>query len=236
MVQELEQIKNEYNPDALWFVDDVFTISHKWLTSFRDELRKKDILIPYECITRADRMNEEVIKMLKETGCFRVWIGAESGSQRVIDLMDRRVDVNQVRDMIKLTKQYGIQTGTFIMLGYPGETEADIEETIQHLKESDPDHFTITVAYPIKGTELYQEVEATQTPDLDWTTTTDRQIDFERMYSRKYYDYAVTRVISEVNYFKARNKNQNKSAIKLKMKSAMAKMAMNWQKLTFNIL
>jgi anaerobic magnesium-protoporphyrin IX monomethyl ester cyclase len=236
VVQELEQIKNEYNPDALWFVDDVFTISHKWLTSFRDELRKKDILIPYECITRADRMNEEVIKMLKETGCFRVWIGAESGSQRVIDLMDRRVDVNQVRDMIKLTKQYGIQTGTFIMLGYPGETEADIEETIQHLKESDPDHFTITVAYPIKGTELYQEVEATQTPDLDWTTTTDRQIDFERMYSRKYYDYAVTRVISEVNYFKARNKNQNKSAIKLKMKSAMAKMAMNWQKLTFNIL
>lgn len=236
VVQELEQIKNDYNPDALWFVDDVFTISHKWLTSFRDELLKKDILIPYECITRADRMNEEVIKMLKETGCFRVWIGAESGSQRVIDLMDRRVDVNQVRDMIKLTKKHGIQTGTFIMLGYPGETEADIEETIQHLKESDPDHFTITVAYPIKGTELYQEVEATQTTDLDWSTTTDRQIDFERMYSRKYYDYAVTRVISEVNYFKARNKNQNKSAIKLKVKSTMAKVAMNWQKLTFNIL
>lgn len=236
VVQELEQIKNAYNPDALWFVDDVFTISHKWLTAFRDELQKKDILIPYECITRADRMNEEVIKMLKETGCFRVWIGAESGSQRVIDLMDRRVDVNQVRDMIKLTKKHGIQTGTFIMLGYPGETEADIEETIQHLKESDPDHFTITVAYPIKGTELYQEVEASQTPDLDWTTSTDRQIDFERMYSRKYYDYAVTRVISEVNYFKARNKNQNRSAIKLKVKSAMAKMAMNWQKLTFNIL
>lgn len=236
VVQELEQIKNAYNPDALWFVDDVFTISHKWLTAFRDELQKKDILIPYECITRADRMNEEVIKMLKETGCFRVWIGAESGSQRVIDLMDRRVDVNQVRDMIKLTKKHGIQTGTFIMLGYPGETETDIEETIQHLKESDPDHFTITVAYPIKGTELYQEVEASQTPDLDWTTSTDRQIDFERMYSRKYYDYAVTRVISEVNYFKARNKNQNRSAIKLKVKSAMAKMAMNWQKLTFNIL
>jgi anaerobic magnesium-protoporphyrin IX monomethyl ester cyclase len=236
VVQELEQIKKEYNPDALWFVDDVFTISHKWLTAFRDELQKKDILIPYECITRADRMNEEVIKMLKETGCFRVWIGAESGSQRVIDLMDRRVDVNQVRDMIKLTKKHGIQTGTFIMLGYPGETEADIEETIQHLKESDPDLFTITVAYPIKGTELYQEVEATQTPDLDWSNTTDRQIDFERMYSRKYYDYAVTRVISEVNYFKARNKNQNKSAIKLKVKSTMAKVAMGWQKITFNIL
>ena len=141
-------------------MDDVFTISHKWLTAFRDALVQHKVLIPYECITRADRMNEEVIRILKETGCFRVWIGAESGSQKVIDLMDRRVDVNQVRSMIQLTKQHGIEAGTFIMLGYPGETEEDIEETIQHLKESDPDLFTITVAYPIKGTELYQEVEA----------------------------------------------------------------------------
>jgi anaerobic magnesium-protoporphyrin IX monomethyl ester cyclase len=226
VVQELEQIKKEYNPDALWFVDDVFTISHKWLTAFRDELQKKDILIPYECITRADRMNEEVIKMLKETGCFRVWIGAESGSQRVIDLMDRRVDVNQVRDMIKLTKKHGIQTGTFIMLGYPGETEADIEETIQHLKESDPDLFTITVAYPIKGTELYQEVEATQTPDLDWSNTTDRQIDFERMYSRKYYDYAVKHVISEVNYTKLKHAPFHWRRMKYKAVSSASKLGM----------
>jgi len=230
VVQELEQIKEAYNPDSLWFVDDVFTISHKWLASFRDELKKKDILIPYECITRADRLNEEVIRMLKETGCFRVWIGAESGSQRIIDLMDRRVDVQQVRDMIRLTKKYGIQTGTFIMLGYPGETEADIEETIKHLKESDPDHFTITVAYPIKGTELYQEVEAVQTTNLDWATSTDRQIDFARMYSRKYYDYALARVISEVNYFKAKKANQNKLAIKLKVKSAIAKFGMRFQR------
>ena len=100
VVEELIQIKKEYNPDSLWFVDDVFTISHKWLTAFRDELTRQNILIPYECITRADRLNEEVILMLKETGCFRVWIGAESGSQKVIDLMDRRVDVNQVREMI----------------------------------------------------------------------------------------------------------------------------------------
>jgi radical SAM superfamily enzyme YgiQ (UPF0313 family) len=227
VAQELEMIKRDHNPDTLWFVDDVFTISHKWLTAFRDELKKRDVIIPYECITRADRMNEDVIKMLKETGCFRVWIGAESGSQRVIDLMDRRVDVNQVRDMIKLTKQFGIQTGTFIMLGYPGETEADIEETIKHLKESNPDHFTITVAYPIKGTELYQEVEASQTPDLDWTTTTDRQIDFERMYSRKYYDYAVKHVISEVNYAKLKYNNPfHWRRMKYKAVSSASKMAM----------
>jgi radical SAM superfamily enzyme YgiQ (UPF0313 family) len=226
VVEELLQIKKEYNPDSLWFVDDVFTISHKWLTSFRDELKKHDLFIPYECITRADRLNEEVILILKETGCFRIWIGAESGSQKVIDLMDRRVDVKQVRDMIRLTRKHGIEAGTFIMLGYPGETEADIEETIHHLKESNPDHFTITVAYPIKGTELYQEIEAIQTTNLDWSTSTDRQVDFKRTYSRKYYDYAVKRVISEVNYFKARSGTSAIRAAKLKAKSLVAKLGM----------
>lgn len=229
VVEELSLIKKDYNPDSLWFVDDVFTISHKWLTAFRDELQSRNFIIPYECITRADRMNEEVIKMLKETGCFRVWIGAESGSQKVIDLMDRRVDVNQVRDMIRLTKKYGIETGTFIMLGYPGETEEDIEETIHHLKESNPDHFTITVAYPIKGTELYQEVEALQTTPLDWSTSTDRQIDFKRAFSRRYYDYAVKRVIHEVNYFKSAETDR-RNRLKLKVKSWVAKAGMQWHK------
>jgi anaerobic magnesium-protoporphyrin IX monomethyl ester cyclase len=229
VVEELLAIKQNYNPDSLWFVDDVFTISHKWLEGFRDELRKNDLVIPYECITRADRMNDEVIRVLKETGCFRVWIGAESGSQKVIDLMDRRVDVNQVRDMIRLSKKHGIEAGTFIMLGYPGETEADISETIRHLKESDPDHFTITVAYPIKGTELYQEVEANQTTTLDWRTSTDRQIDFKRTYSRKYYDYAVKYVINEVNYNKAHKINL--PSLVLKSKSLSALLAMQWLKL-----
>src|SRR6187455_356305 len=226
VVEELIQIKKEYNPDSLWFVDDVFTISHKWLTAFRDELQKQNLLIPYECITRADRLNEETILMLKETGCFRVWIGAESGSQKVIDLMDRRVDVKQVRDMIRLTRKHGIEAGTFIMLGYPGETEDDIEETIRHLKESNPDYFTITVAYPIKGTELYEEIEAVQTTNLDWSTSTDRQVDFKRTYSRKYYDYAVRRVINEVNYFKAMGRRPSIGAAKLKAKSLIAKLGM----------
>ena len=226
VVEELLAIKKDYNPDSLWFVDDVFTISHRWLESFRLEMQKHKLKIPYECITRADRMNEDVVKTLKETGCFRVWIGAESGSQKVIDLMDRRVDVNQVRDMIRLSKKHKIEAGTFIMLGYPGETESDIEETIHHLKESDPDHFTITVAYPIKGTELYQEVESGQTSKLDWNTTTDRQIDFKRTYSRKYYDFAVKRVINELNYYKSWRGPMKMSAAKFKLKSIFAKAGM----------
>lgn len=231
VVEELLAIKEQYNPDSLWFVDDVFTISHKWLSAFRDELTKHDLIIPYECITRADRMNEEVIKILKETGCFRVWIGSESGSQKVIDLMDRRVDVQQVREMIRLSKKEGIEAGTFIMLGYPGETEEDIEETIVHLKEANPDHFTITVAYPIKGTDLYEEVEAHQTTNPLWSASTDRDIDFQRTYSRKYYDYAVKHVVNEVNHFKSEGKVSALSSAKFKIKSLLAKTGMRYHRM-----
>lgn len=230
VVEELLAIKETYNPDSLWFVDDVFTISHKWLAAFRDELKRHNLIIPYECITRADRMNEEVINMLRETGCFRVWIGSESGSQKIIDLMDRRVDVLQVREMIKLSKRAGIEAGTFIMLGYPGETEDDIEETIHHLKEANPDHFTITVAYPIKGTELYQEIETLRTTTPAWATSTDRDIDFRRTYSRKYYDYAVKHVVNEVNHFKAERTSAISSA-KFRIKSILAKTGMRYYRM-----
>jgi radical SAM superfamily enzyme YgiQ (UPF0313 family) len=229
VVEELQKIKAEYNPDTIWFVDDVFTISHKWLSGFNEELKKNNLKIKFECISRADRMNEEVIKVMKESGCFRVWIGAESGSQRIIDAMDRRVKVELVREMIKLTRNHGIEAGTFIMLGYPGETEEDIEETITHLKTSNPDHFTITLAYPIKGTEFFEEIETNQLGAFDWTKKTDRERDFIRTYPRKYYDFAVRRVVNEVRYHQGKNNRAAGSeVIRLKTKSLAAKAGMWW--------
>ena len=226
VAKEMKLLKDQYNPDTIWFVDDVFTVSHKWLSEFVQEVKKQDAIIPFECITRADRMNEDVIQNLKEAGCFRVWIGAESGSQKVIDLMDRRVDVQKVRDMIKLSQQYKIEAGTFIMVGYPGETEEDIKETINHLKESNPEYFTITVAYPIKGTSLYNEVEARQKEILDWTKTTDRDRDFERTYSRSYYNYAVRWVTNEVQLHKSKLAGNKVLGFKYFIKSSLAKSLM----------
>lgn len=204
VVEELLYLKEEYNPDSIWFVDDVFTISHKWLKEFADLIQEKNVRIPYEIITRADRMNEEVIRLLKLSGCFRVWIGAESGSQDIINAMDRRVDVMQVKEMILLTKKHGIEAGTFIMLGYPGETKKDIQLTINHLKDSKPDFYTITLAYPIKGTPLYNEVEKKITSKINFATMTDRDIDFKRSYSTRYYKHALRWVHNSVAF-----KNEN---------------------------
>lgn len=232
VVDELEWIQKNYIVDTIWFVDDVFTISRKWMKEFSDEIKKRNLSIKYECITRADRLNEEIMQLLKSSGCFRVWIGAESGSQKVIDAMDRRVKVEQVREMIQLSKKYGIQSGTFIMVGYPGETEDDISQTLEHLKISDPDLFTITIAYPIKGTPLYEEVESSFIEQLSWENSTDRQLDFNRTYSRKYYDYAVRWIYNEMEIHKTTgNKNIPFSKMPvLRMKSFAAKGMMRWQR------
>ncbi|UCH65140.1 MAG: radical SAM protein [Ignavibacterium sp.] len=228
VVDEIELIIYEYHPDTLWFVDDVFTINYDWMKEFCSELKERKVDIQYECITRSDRMNENIISLLKDSGCYRVWIGAESGSQRVIDYMDRRVNVDQVRDMIHLSKSYGIETGTFIMLGYPGETEEDIEETIDHLKESNPDYFTITLAYPIKGTEFYQQVETDLNNSFDWKLNTDRERVFKRTYAKQYYKQALRRVVNELNYHKAISNGRQLSLRNLnyKARSIIAKAGM----------
>ena len=223
VVDELEFLRDNYHPDRIWFVDDVFTISHKWLKEFKDEILQRKIIIPFEIITRADRMNEEIIGVLKEAGCFRVWIGAESGSQKIIDAMDRRVEVGIVRNMIIKTKAAGIEAGTFIMLGYPGENKSDIKATIRHLKLSDPSLYTITIAYPIAGTPLYQEVKNTLKTSDNWNQITDRNYDFERTYSKQFYQYALRWVTNEVNFTKSRVPLHK---IKFKTKSLLAQALM----------
>jgi anaerobic magnesium-protoporphyrin IX monomethyl ester cyclase len=230
VVAELKLLSSTYSPDTFWFVDDVFTVSHKWLREFRDEIKKAELTIRFECITRADRMNEEAIHLLRDSGCFRVWIGAESGSQKVIDLMDRRVEVEQVREMIILARENGIEAGTFIMLGYPGEEKEDIVLTAQHLVKSNPDLFTITVAYPIKGTAFHQEIQEDISTEQPWETTSDREIKFKRPFSDQFYRQAVRWVYNEVYYHK-RMKGKDRSvlrAMRHKLNATAARLGMWW--------
>lgn len=226
VAQELKILKNTYNPDTVWFVDDVFTVSHKWIKKFHEEVIKQNASIPFECITRAERLNDEILHLLKEAGCYRIWIGAESGSQKIINKMDRRVDVNVVKKAIQNTNKLGIETGTFIMLGYPDEDETDIRLTTQYLKDANPTHFTITIAYPIKGTSLYNEIKENITIQPNWNTSTDRDIDFKRTYSKKYYNYALKYVINEVNAFKQKKEGNYYKALKMKTKSLLAQTGM----------
>ena len=229
VVDEILWLQKNYRFDMIWFVDDVFTINHKWLHEFAAEIENRKVVVSYEIITRSDRVNEEVLQLLKQSGCFRVWIGAESGSQKIIDAMDRRVKVEQVRETIKMVKTYGMEAGTFIMLGYPGEEESDIKETLHHLKYSNPDYYTITVAYPIKGTPLYSEVENIFTEELPWETSTDRDIDFKRRYKRSYYTQAIKWINNEMLYL---NHKKGINSVIIKMKAMKARSMMWLNKVT----
>jgi anaerobic magnesium-protoporphyrin IX monomethyl ester cyclase len=190
VVAELARLTERYAPDQFWFVDDVFTVNHNWMESFARALGEAGLRIRYECITRADRMNDRIVQLLAQTGCVRVWIGAESGSQRILDAMQRQVKVEQVTAMIRAASHAGIQTGTFLMLGYPGETEADIVATQRYLSEARPDHFTVTLAYPISGTLFHDQVADQSTaPAFDQGSDRDRR--FPRTYGDNYYRHAV---------------------------------------------
>lgn len=202
--EELLWIKERYNPDMIWYADDVFAMNHRWLFAYADALKARGVRIPFECISRADRLNEQVVSTLAEMGCWRLWNGSESGSQRVLDAMDRKVKVEDVHAKTHLLKRYGIQTGMFIMLGYEGETLQDIEETTEHLKKSNPDIFLTTIAYPIKGTPYHAQVESRLLTDRAWHERSDRDLTVAGRYSKRFYGHATRWMVNEVALHQAR--------------------------------
>jgi radical SAM superfamily enzyme YgiQ (UPF0313 family) len=153
-------------------------------------MRRRSLRIPFECITRADRLNARVAQQLAELGCFRVWIGSESGSQRILDAMERGVTVAEVRTAVGHLKASGIQTGMFFMWGYEGEEIADIEATHEHVKACQPDVFFTTVSYPIKGTPYYDQVASKLVQLGPWEASTDRDLRIRGRHSRRFYQLA----------------------------------------------
>jgi anaerobic magnesium-protoporphyrin IX monomethyl ester cyclase len=203
---ELLWIKERYNPDLIWYVDDVFTIHHRWFFQYHEELKKRELRIPFECISRAERINEEVAKQLGEMGCFRLWLGSESGSQRILDAMQRRTKVQEVQEKTHLLQKYGVEVGMFIMLGYDGEEISDLKATVEHLKISNPDTFLTTVAYPIKGTRYYNKVAGNVTAVKDWKESSDRDLQISGRYSERFYNFATRWMVNEVALHKANRK------------------------------
>src|SRR6195952_206096 len=190
VVDEVEWLVNEYSPDIAWISDDVFTINHEWIRQYAAEMRRRNLHIPFECISRADRLNDEMLALLAELGFFRIWIGSESGSQRLLDSMDRGVKVEQVQRAVAATRARNIQSGMFLMWGYEGEEMEDIEATIDHVSKSKPDIFFTTVSYPIKGTPYYQQIQSKLVQLKPWAQTSDREIRIAGRHSRAYYAHA----------------------------------------------
>jgi anaerobic magnesium-protoporphyrin IX monomethyl ester cyclase len=196
---ELEHIMEAYRPEQVWYADDVFTISHPWLFGYAKELKRRNLRVPFETISRADRMmKEEVLQTLAALGCYRIWIGSESGSQRILDGMQRGVTVDQVLWATKAAQRHGIQVGMFLMWGYPGEQLEDIEATVDLVRKCQPDIHLTTVAYPIKNTGFFRKAGDAVVTDKQWRDATDRDYRIKGRHSRAYYKQADSWLNNEV--------------------------------------
>ena len=203
VANEVAWIQETYQPNQLWYADDVLTIVPRWFLSYAAELKRRGLRIPFEAISRPDRLNEEIIAALAEMGCERLWLGSESGSQRILDRMKRKTEVADLIAKSHLLQKAGIEVGMFIMLGYDGEEVSDIEATADYLKQANPDLFLTTVAYPIKGTAYYEAVADRVATPLDWAERTDRDLQVNGRYSRQFYDHATRWLVNEVNLHQA---------------------------------
>ncbi|MEM6337028.1 MAG: radical SAM protein, partial [Bacteroidota bacterium] len=169
-----------------------------------------------ETISREDRLNESVVETLARMGCFRLWIGSESGSQRILDAMKRRTDADRVRDMVRLLQQHEIEAGLFIMLGYDGEEERDLVETVRLLTDAPPDIFLTTVSYPIKGTAYYEQVKDRLIVQKSWAEGSDRDFSVEGRRSDAYYRHAARWMTNEVAHARERLRSNAQAGTLLK--------------------
>ncbi|MGE0811909.1 MAG: radical SAM protein [Vicinamibacterales bacterium] len=198
VADEVGDIVDRYRPERLWYADDVFGIHRSWTLAYADELDRRGLRLPFECISRAERIDESVADAFARLGCTRVWIGSESGSQAILDRMRRKVTVERVREAAALLQRRGIEVGMFIMLGFDGERDQDLRATVDHLKRTRPDVFLTTVSYPIKGTPYYDQIGARlRAPDA-WSRHSDRDLVIAGRPRRPYYQFARRWVSAEV--------------------------------------
>lgn len=182
VLEEMAWLQAHYRFDSYWFADDVFTIQSRWIFQFREALSSHPELVkPFECISRADKLDPDIICALKALKCRRLWVGAESGSQRLLDLMKRGVKRNQVIEAVRNLRAAGIQSGMFFMWGFMDESLEDVLETVSLAEACEPDIALTTVAYPIRGTRFFQSLEAkgALAPALPFDQGTDRDLGIE---------------------------------------------------------
>ena len=187
VVDEIAWLKDRFAPDHLWIVDDVFGLKPGWVEEFAALVNEKNARVPFRCLMRADQVTADVAKALASAGCRRLWMGAESGSQKVLDAMEKGLRVDDIRNANRLLKAEGIEVGVFLQFGYPGETWADIEATLQLAREIKPADIGVSVSYPLPGTQFYERVRQELGIKQNWFDSSDLSTMYKATYAPEVY-------------------------------------------------
>jgi radical SAM superfamily enzyme YgiQ (UPF0313 family) len=188
VISELKMLKEKFQFDHIWFCDDIFGLKPGWVHAFADLIEKEKLDLKFKIQARADLLlQEEYIKDLARAGCENVWMGAESGSQRILDAMDKGITIEQIKNSTALLKKHGIKPSFFIQFGYLGETMDDIKKTISMINDLLPCELGISVSYPLPGTLFYEKVKAELKEKTNWTDSDELALMFRNTYQPPFY-------------------------------------------------
>lgn len=188
VVDEIAFHLEHHQIDHFWMCDDIFGLKPGWVQDFRDELKHRKLKIHYKIQSRADLLlKEDTIDALVDSGLYEVWIGAESGSQQILDAMEKGTTIGQIEQATHLLKSKGVRVAFFIQYGYLGEEYPDIQNTLRMIRKLLPDSLGISVSYPLPGTGFHEKVKHDLQQKANWVDSDDLDMMFKNTYQPDFY-------------------------------------------------
>jgi len=188
VINELIFLKKKYGFDHIWFCDDIFGLKPGWVREFAELVERAGLRFKFKMQGRVDLLlQENNIRDLQRAGCDNIWMGAESGSQKILDAMDKGTTVQQIYEATRLLKKCGINPSFFIQFGYLTETREDIEKTISMINELLPYEIGISVSYPLPGTVFYEKVKSQMINKTNWKDSDELAMMFSNTYQPAFY-------------------------------------------------
>lgn len=187
VLDEIDFLLKNYRPDHFWMCDDIFGLKPGWVQQFKMAVKERNMKFRYKIQSRVDLLQKNVVAALAESGVETVWVGAESGSQKILDAMDKGTTVPQIYDATKQLKQMGVNVAFFLQFGYPGETREDIDATLNMVMDLMPDEIGISVSYPLPGTKFYDRVKNDLQEKQNWKDSDDLAMLYRSSFPPAYY-------------------------------------------------
>ena len=212
---EMKWLKEHFEPDHIWFADDIFGLKPNWVERFSELLRENDSVIPFKCLKRADLVTEKTALALAKAGCKTVWLGAESGSQKILDAMDKGDKVEDIYQAAELLHKNKIEVGFFLQFGYPGETWDDVQMTLKMVRECAPDDIGISVSYPLPGTKFFERVKMELGEKQNWVDSNDLAMLYHGPFPQEFYRILHGRVHHEFRLRSAWRKRELRGIVRM---------------------